>query len=157
VRLSLFGTPATSRLFVPSPDDRWVWSSRQNVNRQGKLKYSEKTCPSANLSTTNPTSPNLGSNPGRCGGKPATKGLSYGMAKSWHYCSSKLYWSVGFEVLTAVVMKSTVFWDITLCSPLKVNRRFGGTYCIHLQCWSISRAKYKCENRWQAEPWLSRR
>jgi hypothetical protein len=24
---------------------------------------------------------------------------------------------VGFEVLTAVVMKSTVFWDIPLCSP----------------------------------------
>jgi hypothetical protein len=29
---------------------------------------------------------------------------------------------VGFEVLTAVVMKSTIFWDITQCSPLKVNR-----------------------------------
>jgi hypothetical protein len=25
----------------------------------------------------------------------------------------------GFEVLTAVVMKSTVFWDITPCSPLE--------------------------------------
>jgi hypothetical protein len=33
---------------------------------------------------------------------------------------------VGFEVLAAVVMKSTIFWDITPCSPLKVNRRFGG-------------------------------
>jgi hypothetical protein len=29
---------------------------------------------------------------------------------------------VGFEVLTVVVMKSTVFWDIKPCSPLKVNR-----------------------------------
>jgi hypothetical protein len=29
---------------------------------------------------------------------------------------------VEFEVLTAVVMKSTaIFWDITPCSPLKVN------------------------------------
>jgi hypothetical protein len=35
---------------------------------------------------------------------------------------------VGFEVLTPVVMKSTIFWDTTLCSPLKVNRRFGETY-----------------------------
>jgi hypothetical protein len=35
---------------------------------------------------------------------------------------------VGFEVLTAVVMKSTIFSDITLCSSLKVNRRFGGIY-----------------------------
>jgi hypothetical protein len=26
-----------------------------------------------------------------------------------------------FEVLTAVVLKSTVFWDITPCSPLIVN------------------------------------
>jgi hypothetical protein len=24
-------------------------------------------------------------------------------------------------------MKSCIFWDITPCSPLKVNRRFGGT------------------------------
>jgi hypothetical protein len=29
---------------------------------------------------------------------------------------------VGFEVITAVVMKSTIFWDMTTCSPLKVNR-----------------------------------
>jgi hypothetical protein len=28
---------------------------------------------------------------------------------------------VGFEVLTAVVMKSFVFWDKTPCSPLKVK------------------------------------
>jgi hypothetical protein len=40
---------------------------------------------------------------------------------------------VGFEVLTAVVMKSTVFWDITPCSPLSGNRRFGGTYRLYLQ------------------------
>jgi hypothetical protein len=41
--------------------------------------------------------------------------------------------SIGFEALTAVVMKSTIFWDITPCSPLSVNRRFGGTYRLHLQ------------------------
>jgi hypothetical protein len=34
---------------------------------------------------------------------------------------------VGVDVLTAVVMKISIFWDITPCSPLKVNRRFGGT------------------------------
>jgi hypothetical protein len=28
----------------------------------------------------------------------------------------------GFEVLTPVVMKNNIFWDITPCSPLKVNR-----------------------------------
>jgi hypothetical protein len=35
---------------------------------------------------------------------------------------------VGFEVLTAVVMKSTIFWDITPCSVLSVYVHFGGTY-----------------------------
>jgi hypothetical protein len=35
--------------------------------------------------------------------------------------------NVGFEVLTTVVMMSSIFWDITPCSPLKVNGRFGGT------------------------------
>jgi hypothetical protein len=42
-------------------------------------------------------------------------------------------YSVRYEVLTAVVMKSSVFWDITRCSPLKVNVRFGGTCHLHLQ------------------------
>jgi hypothetical protein len=27
----------------------------------------------------------------------------------------------------------TIFWDIATCSPLKLNRRFGGTYRLHLQ------------------------
>jgi hypothetical protein len=40
---------------------------------------------------------------------------------------------VGFEVLTTVVMKGINFWDITPCSPLSVNRRFGGIYRLHLQ------------------------
>jgi hypothetical protein len=29
---------------------------------------------------------------------------------------------VGFEVLTAVVMKSIIFWDMTPCSPLTTRR-----------------------------------
>jgi hypothetical protein len=33
---------------------------------------------------------------------------------------------VGLEVLTPVVIKSSIFWDIMPSSPLKVNRRFGG-------------------------------
>jgi hypothetical protein len=40
---------------------------------------------------------------------------------------------VGFEVLIAVVMKSTIFWDVTSCRPLKVNRRFGGTYHLRVE------------------------
>jgi hypothetical protein len=40
---------------------------------------------------------------------------------------------VGFEVLIALVMKSSIFWDIMPCNPLKANRRFGGTCRLHLQ------------------------
>jgi hypothetical protein len=40
---------------------------------------------------------------------------------------------VGFEVPTVVAMKISIFWDLTLCSPLKVNRYFGGICHLHLQ------------------------
>jgi hypothetical protein len=32
------------------------------------------------------------------------------------------------EVFAAMVVKIVIFWDIILCSKIKVNRRFGGTY-----------------------------
>lgn len=38
-----------------------------------------------------------------------------------------------FEVLTAVIVKNTTFWDATLSSLTEVYWRFGGTYCNHLQ------------------------
>jgi hypothetical protein len=47
----------------------------------------------------------------------------------------------GFSCLSSVPpgkfqdMKSTIFWDITLCSPLGVIWRFRGTYHLHLQGW----------------------
>jgi hypothetical protein len=72
VRLSSLGTSATNWPIVPASDDKWVCSIWWNENWQGKPKYSEKTCPSATLSTTNPTRPDLGSNAGRRGGKPVT-------------------------------------------------------------------------------------
>jgi hypothetical protein len=37
-----------------------------------------------------------------------------------------------FVVLISPDLKNTSFWDITPCSPLKVSRRFGGTYRLHL-------------------------
>jgi hypothetical protein len=52
--------------------------------------------------------------------------------------------NVGVEVFTAVVMKCTIFWDIMPCSPLKVNRRFGGTYRLHLQGRKMSRESSDC-------------
>jgi hypothetical protein len=41
--------------------------------------------------------------------------------------------SAGFEVLTVVIMKSSIFWDITPYSPLKIDQRFGGTCLLQLQ------------------------
>jgi hypothetical protein len=53
---------------------------------------------------------------------------------------------VGLEVLTPVVMKSAIFWDLTPCSPLKVNRSSGRTYRLHLQDRGISLARYHLES-----------
>jgi hypothetical protein len=39
----------------------------------------------------------------------------------------------------------------TPCSPLKVNRRFGGTHRLHLKGRNISQARNQRESRWQAE------
>jgi hypothetical protein len=89
VRLSPLSTSVTHWSIVPAPNDTWVWSSRWNENWQGKSKYSEQTCPNDTLSTTNPTWPGLGSNPGHRGGKPATNHLSYGAALR-HYITTRL-------------------------------------------------------------------
>jgi hypothetical protein len=90
VRLSPLVTAAIVWPIVPAPHDGWwwLWSNRWNPNWQGKLKYSEKTCLSVTLCTTNPTYPGLGSNPDRLGGKPATNRLSYGTA---YFLLSKMY------------------------------------------------------------------
>jgi hypothetical protein len=39
---------------------------------------------------------------------------------------------VRIEVVTPLVMRNLFFWKVMTCSPLKVNRRFGGT-CLYLQ------------------------
>jgi hypothetical protein len=40
---------------------------------------------------------------------------------------------VVFDILKTVAMKSSITWDVTLCSPEKVNRSFGETYRFHHQ------------------------
>jgi hypothetical protein len=83
LRLLPLGSSAANWFILPAPVERWwVGSSRWNENWQGKPKYSQKTCPSATLSTTNPEWSDLGSNTGRRDGKPATNHPSYGMAFS---------------------------------------------------------------------------
>jgi hypothetical protein len=44
----------------------------------------------------------------------------------------KKYKIKGFEVLTEVIIKSSIFWDITPHSLLKDNRRFGGACSLYL-------------------------
>jgi hypothetical protein len=57
--------------------------------------------------------------------------------------TAKLSAWVRFEIFTAVVMKSIIFWDVSPCSLLSLNRRFGGTYRLLLatcllscSCWN---------------------
>jgi hypothetical protein len=57
--------------------------------------------------------------------------------------------TVGFEVLTAVVMKSSVFWDKTPCSLVKVNWCFGETYRLHLQGRRVKQARNQHEAGWR--------
>jgi hypothetical protein len=40
---------------------------------------------------------------------------------------------VGFEVLTAVTMRISIFWVVTPCSLVELRRGFGATYRLHLQ------------------------
>jgi hypothetical protein len=56
----------------------------------------------------------------------------------------KLY--VRFEAFTAVTMKNVVLWDVALCRSC-VNRRFGGTYRLHLQGKTI-RERGNSVSRW---------
>jgi hypothetical protein len=37
---------------------------------------------------------------------------------------------IGFDALTAVIVKSSVFWYVMPCSPLRVNRCIRGTCCL---------------------------
>jgi hypothetical protein len=70
---------------VPAPDDGDC--GEIGGMKIGRGKYSEKTCSSAILSTTNPTWLDPGLNPGCRGGKSATNRLSYGAAT--HYTQLK--------------------------------------------------------------------
>jgi hypothetical protein len=58
-----------------------VMEHRWNEIDKGKTEVlGGKTCPSATLSTTNPSWTDPGSNPGLSGERPATNGLSNGTA-----------------------------------------------------------------------------
>jgi hypothetical protein len=52
---------------------------------------------------------------------------------------------VGFQVLTAMVIKISIFWDIMLCSMLKVKWCFRRKCSLHLQDQQASEAKNQHE------------
>jgi hypothetical protein len=73
MRLSSLGTAATTGLFYqPQMTDEG------DCGAIGGMKIGRGN--RSTLSTTKPTWPDRGSNPGRCSGKPTTNRLSYGAA-----------------------------------------------------------------------------
>jgi hypothetical protein len=120
LRLSPLGTSATIWLIVSVLR---VWSSWWCVGQE-KPKYSGISSPSAVLSCTNPTWPDLGSNPSRSSGKPAIKRLSYGTASSvitfvvGSLISCLAAFVCGIVIRTAFQMwafSSFVFWVSCQC------------------------------------------
>jgi hypothetical protein len=49
------------------------------------------------------------------------------------------------------IKESTIVWCITPCSPLKVNRRFGGTFRLRLEARRINLTRNQRESRWKAQ------
>jgi hypothetical protein len=79
VQLGPLGTAATNRPIMPATGDYDDGEIGGMIGRENR-SFSEKTCPSAALSTTNPHMLCPDANPGRRDGKPATNRLSYGTA-----------------------------------------------------------------------------
>jgi hypothetical protein len=68
------------------PQMIWVWESDGGMILTGENRRTRrKTCPSATLSTTNPTCIDPGANPGLRGERPATNDLSHGTALGTTY------------------------------------------------------------------------
>jgi hypothetical protein len=55
-------------------------------------------------------------------GPPATKPSDTCTFIASYIVSYGRVWGLRFEVLTAALMKSSIFWEITPCSPLEVRR-----------------------------------
>jgi hypothetical protein len=93
-----YGRTTALRLFVQPYDEdedrdkQFFYQVLQVMERQwnesGRRKPTtrRKTCPSATLSTTNPTWTDPGSNTGLRSGKPATNRLSHGTAFMYKFC-----------------------------------------------------------------------
>jgi hypothetical protein len=66
---------------------------------------------------------------------------SNGLYRFYEYTFTTYVWGINhrkfkakqerFQAHTAASMKMTAFWNIVLCSFIKVDRRFRGVYCFH--------------------------
>jgi len=75
--------PLTDILFIPQMIYEYGERRWNDIDRENR-RTRRKTCPSATLSTTNPTWIDPGANPGLRGERPATNRLSHGTAAcSW--------------------------------------------------------------------------
>jgi hypothetical protein len=58
--------------------------------------------------------------------------MAYSLPIKFHFLCAVTQGILGFEVLTATVVR-IFFWEITPYCPLKINRRFGGNYRLHFK------------------------
>jgi hypothetical protein len=60
--------------------------------------------------------------------------------QTWtNFISVWIHW----DLHRSVAMKSSVFWDMILYSPVNIKWHFGRTYCFHLQGWKVSQARHQ--------------
>jgi hypothetical protein len=85
VRLCLW-TAATNGPTVHPQDYIWVWSHGRMILTRETWRTWKEICPSAILSTTNPTWIDLGTNPGLCGERLTSKCLSRVMNINLLFC-----------------------------------------------------------------------
>jgi hypothetical protein len=72
---------------------------------------------------------------------PLRKIFTNPCCRLWIQLQSHLFYVQFDEVLTAVVVKGFIFWEITPCGRVRDNRHFGGACHFHLQGWRISQAR----------------
>jgi hypothetical protein len=90
VTLCLWTAVANGPIVHPQ-DDIWEWRAMVEWYWQGKTEESgRETCPSAILSTTNPTLTDLGANPGLCWKSPVTNRLSHDTWLLLHFLTLSL-------------------------------------------------------------------
>jgi hypothetical protein len=109
--------------YCASPGWLWWWRNRRN-DWQGKPKYSERTCPSAALCTTNPTCCPY-ANPGRRSGKPASNRLSYGTALASRYT---------YYAIPAIVEKASLLIRCLAIDVLLLRAYASAGMCLPSRC-----------------------